>query len=959
MGTQNLLNYYFNKLDAKISYSSYHDFYLASDEKNFNREVMYSKNIIGYDDGNVLPVWIDLNLSGVCTTQPTLTGVCSPVGTEGAQGSIKNVSTGTPQTILSKNYWPSAYTDCECPYTDATYTAIDTGVSGGTDDSINVVPNLISDGSLTQVTNIDGFTAVTSASSWTEWSFGGAYLGDFTDGGLQMANYYSYSGGDKTYLGYLPEIYPFPPPTMTGTTLSASVIGLPVLSATGAISTYTLISCKNGQGSFSAGTYGSNPAYTAVQVTLSGWSNVGTSCGDGADNMPATSGDPTPTSTTNATTPTVGWFTGTSLSAFTTFYTGSCSPPTTPGYFSIPNINLTGIDNGLLTTMTTGQTIQLYDSLSSTNEFDATKYDKRLKLNQVSASTFSLNNIAYTLSSATDNSGYYQELNGGFYQGFYKLHGYPYQILPDRPDIGWTVETFLKIRATGETTPDSASTCFSTIKNVCDSEPGVRYTLNDVFPNNAGFFYYVGTRAENKFHSEHKFETGCTSESFGNCCSETVPGHVIGPARVSTSPIDTATGGTANTMVFTSATEDAYSNCFGLRLTPDFKLGYRVLRYTGSCVTTGYTIDCTTGTTFDCGYDVEEKYSDVICPALINSGTCEDTWIHVAAVFDRDFPLLAGSSCDVEYNFGGLFDLTYIFPGVLNSNVAGRCKNVFDEMPLIPEDGYYDFDCSSISGQTVDNCCYSAGTSYGSWLSHDEYRRGSLTLYVNGRRVLKINDFEEIIPRPLNQHRDLQVGVPYNMSWGGGSQGLYETVTFGAEGCTGAPPYIQTAKDLGLLIENNFAGTFMGGISQLRYYTEPLYADAIYHNFLVNKDRYSLIDCDFQKNCTSNSCNNSQVLYLTEGDMFDIKAIFGTSADNLYFETNCCKPVKFRAYTQDNVSSVKFYKNGEEVTVPFYAKNMVNSTGSLNEGKDTIEIVITKMDNSKNAIVTLLGNTYK
>ena len=81
----------------------------------------------------------------------------------------------------------------------------------------------------------------------------------------------------------------------------------------------------------------------------------------------------------------------------------------------------------------------------------------------------------------------------------------------------------------------------------------------------------------------------------------------------------------------------------------------------------------------------------------------------------------------------------------------------------------------------------------------------------------------------------------------------------------------------------------MGGISQLRYYTEPLYADAIYHNFLVNKDRYSLIDCDFQKNCTSNSCNNSQVLYLTEGDMFDIKAIFGTSADNLYFETNCCK----------------------------------------------------------------------
>ena len=38
MGTQNLLNYYFNKLDAKINYSSYYDFYLASDEKNYNTE---------------------------------------------------------------------------------------------------------------------------------------------------------------------------------------------------------------------------------------------------------------------------------------------------------------------------------------------------------------------------------------------------------------------------------------------------------------------------------------------------------------------------------------------------------------------------------------------------------------------------------------------------------------------------------------------------------------------------------------------------------------------------------------------------------------------------------------------------------------------------------------------------------------------------------------------------------
>ncbi len=60
MGPQNLNNYYFNRLDAKLDYTSYYDFFLVADERDFNTEVVYSKNIIGYDDCEVLPVWIDL-----------------------------------------------------------------------------------------------------------------------------------------------------------------------------------------------------------------------------------------------------------------------------------------------------------------------------------------------------------------------------------------------------------------------------------------------------------------------------------------------------------------------------------------------------------------------------------------------------------------------------------------------------------------------------------------------------------------------------------------------------------------------------------------------------------------------------------------------------------------------------------------------------------------------------------
>ena len=61
MGTQNLNNYYFNKLDAKIDYSSYYDLFLLADEREYNSEVIWSDQVIGQGDTSVLPVIIDLD----------------------------------------------------------------------------------------------------------------------------------------------------------------------------------------------------------------------------------------------------------------------------------------------------------------------------------------------------------------------------------------------------------------------------------------------------------------------------------------------------------------------------------------------------------------------------------------------------------------------------------------------------------------------------------------------------------------------------------------------------------------------------------------------------------------------------------------------------------------------------------------------------------------------------------
>jgi hypothetical protein len=51
-------------------------------------------------------------------------------------------------------------------------------------------------------------------------------------------------------------------------------------------------------------------------------------------------------------------------------------------------------------------------------------------------------------------------------------------------------------------------------------------------------------------------------------------------------------------------------------------------------------------------------------------------------------------------------------------------------------------------------------------------RKGDLTFYVNGRKFWKINDFDEFYFIGLKNDKEKQIGVPYNITWGGGSFGL-------------------------------------------------------------------------------------------------------------------------------------------------------------------------------------------
>ena len=43
---------------------------------------------------------------------------------------------------------------------------------------------------------------------------------------------------------------------------------------------------------------------------------------------------------------------------------------------------------------------------------------------------------------------------------------------------------------------------------------------------------------------------------------------------------------------------------------------------------------------------------------------------------------------------------------------------------------------------------------------------------------MTVDDFEEIVCRPLDTYKEKQVGVPFNISLGGGTQGLKDNLTF-------------------------------------------------------------------------------------------------------------------------------------------------------------------------------------
>ena len=63
-----------------------------------------------------------------------------------------------------------------------------------------------------------------------------------------------------------------------------------------------------------------------------------------------------------------------------------------------------------------------------------------------------------------------------------------------------------------------------------------------------------------------------------------------------------------------------------------------------------------------------------------------------------------------------------------------------------------------------------------------------------------------------------------------------------------------------ILLEQEFAGTFEGGISQFRMYVEPLDSSEIRHNFEVLKDKFNMFN-PFCPDCSTTLCEPNDFTY--------------------------------------------------------------------------------------------------
>ncbi len=537
----------------------------------------------------------------------------------------------------------------------------------------------------------------------------------------------------------------------------------------------------------------------------------------------------------------------------------------------LKNIGFTGVDNGLVFYDKNITSNLQFFNYYTRSHFD-TLGETRLNLSVVRSNT---GEHWYPVHLVGEEAEKYFEFKGGFLQGFFKTYGHKYQTLPDYIESDWCLNFSLRPRKEYEVD---------------------EHTLNYEHPENNGIFFYLGTRAENKFWEQFASEQekeklkryfieggyNEVQEDVKDYNGDNLPYefdeeyHVQADDSCPTTPQDWISPGVitldeeiqyVSGVILKDCCEmdvpvepDYYSEIVcGDETNPWIEAGYFIKDISLDDIDIetlgGYSLDKNTSSAYEItsnnkyllfnqtcsGYTVPkwekddgenktfvfitEKKKIPNYYLLFNQtrtgytvNTIDDYYEENLDEYDiyRDlyrnaFCLKANEDGSISYryllkNCGEGSDY-YEYPG----EILDEKLKVIEETtsPGLLVDGEWNsvtVRFSILGGTGLDKCSTTIGK-----------RLMQIYIYVGGYLKFISKPLPEIRLRPLNDVADKQEGVPYNISIGGGTQGLADTVSLD----------FMSHTDYTLPLEKVFGGSFMGDVRLFRFYDCALDLTAI------------------------------------------------------------------------------------------------------------------------------------
>lgn len=267
----------------------------------------------------------------------------------------------------------------------------------------------------------------------------------------------------------------------------------------------------------------------------------------------------------------------------------------------------------------------------------------------------------YPMSGVTTGTsiGNYFELDGGYLQGFFKLQNQNYEVLPARFGEGITIENILRI--------DSGS---------------------------SGIFYYMGTRAEDKYNSFFSGETVKIETT-----------EIVG--------VSTGVGRGQATVV------------------------EEVIEFSGVTTSNLNYLNAFLDETVQKNAFMEFENQTNIVPTEQPKDATYDNVIAFELTQDKRIVIK-------KIDANGLVNIK-TSPNIVSSTGWTIITQVFTPDTIITDPA--ELECLP-------------------------RRIGTLTFYVNGRKFWELDDYSEYYFVDIKNDSDKVIGVPYNISWGGGSFGL-------------------------------------------------------------------------------------------------------------------------------------------------------------------------------------------